>query len=98
MRVDPDNQINDLVACNLCKPMRCGWRNDDDVSGTDFAALPANDLSATGAWAVEGGDHRTVSGDLSLVLNRTAGHKGSVARNDVIDFCDLAVFDPKAYI
>src|SRR5215468_7755860 len=77
--VDPHHEIYDLVRRDLGEPMRRVRRNDDDIAGADLAAVAVDNLAAAGTRAVERRDDGAVGRRFLHVLDRSTGHKSSVA-------------------
>ena len=73
--------------------MRCIRRDDDDITGSDDAALPADDLATARTRSVERRHHGAFGRRFLHVLDRSARHEGPGAGDDVVDFRDLAVLD-----
>src|SRR5271168_3882264 len=93
VRIDAHDEVDDLIGSDLGKPVRRIRRDDDDIARSDLAALPADDLAATGTWTVERGNHGAFGRRLLHILDGSAGHEGPAAGNDVVDLRDLAVLD-----
>src|SRR6266481_9661621 len=93
MRIDAHNQVDDFVRGDFAEPMRRVRRNDDDVTGADFAAHAILDATTFGAGAVQQGDHFIAWRDFLGITECAAGDERAVAGDDVINLGDLAVLD-----
>src|ERR1700730_9473026 len=91
--VDPHHKVADLVRSDLREPMGGVRRNDDDITRSDLAGLPVDDLAATGTWAVERRDDGAVGGRFFHVLDRFTRHECPGAGNNEVDFRDLDMLD-----
>src|SRR5260370_7511235 len=93
MRIDAHNQVDDFVRGDFAEPMRRVRRNDDDVTGADFAAQAILDATTFGAGAVQQGDHFIAWRDFLGITECAAGDERAVAGDDVINLGNLAVLD-----